>query len=230
MAALATTSWSAARTVRPLRGTFIDNFNGTASYTDNNGTANFNGGWVETGGETPTSPTAGDISIERQSRCASRARRHRRRRNHPARGEPPGIHLRVVSFDCEGDDLDAGENVRSRPANGATWEVLGNTLGGDQQRQSRSHMALTAAQIGAHTQIRFVANGSFDNGENFFVDNFTITRLADRDAERRQRQRHLFVHARRRQRRHQRAGRTGRGGSHLDPRTASIRFPAAAAC
>ena len=36
--------------------TFIDNFGGS-SYSNNNGTANFNGGWVEGGGETPTSPT-----------------------------------------------------------------------------------------------------------------------------------------------------------------------------
>ena len=44
-------------------GTFIDNFDGAASYTDNNGTLSFTGGWTESGGETPTSPTDGDIDI-----------------------------------------------------------------------------------------------------------------------------------------------------------------------
>ena len=45
-------------------GTFIDNFNGTASYTDNNGTLNFNGGWVENPeARLPTSPTGDDINI-----------------------------------------------------------------------------------------------------------------------------------------------------------------------
>ncbi len=42
--------------------TFIDNF-WRQQLHNNNGTANFNGGWVEGGGETPTSPTAGDINI-----------------------------------------------------------------------------------------------------------------------------------------------------------------------
>ena len=156
--------------------TFIDDFNGTASYTDNNGTASFNGGWVENGGETPTSPTAGDININ-----GSRLRFQgdgaidggetiQRAANLSA------FTSAVVSFNWEGDDLDNGENVQVQAWNGAAWENLGNTLGGDQSLTFS--MALTAAQIGAHTQIRFLANGSFDNGENFFVDNFTITASA----------------------------------------------------
>ncbi len=47
-------------------GTFADNFDGAASYTDNNGTLTFNGGWTEGGGET-TSATGGDIQINAAS-------------------------------------------------------------------------------------------------------------------------------------------------------------------
>ena len=154
-------------------GTFIDDFGGAASYTDNNGTLTFNGGWVESGGETPTSPTAGDINInggrlrfqgdggidggETITRAANLS----------------GLTAATVSFAWEGDDLDAGETVQVQAFNGTTWDNLGTALGGDQTGNFSA--ALTAAQIGAHTAIRFVANGSFDAGENFFVDNFTIT-------------------------------------------------------
>ena len=93
-------------------GTFIDDFSGAASYTDNNGTLAFNGGWVESGGETPTSPTAGDINIngsrlrfqgdgaidggETISRAANLT----------------GFTTATVSFDYEGDNLDGGETCR----------------------------------------------------------------------------------------------------------------------
>ena len=59
--------------------------------------------------------------------------------------------------------------------NGTTWDTL-TTLGGD--GSDNFSAALNAAQIGAHTAIRFVPTASFDAGENFFVDNFTITASA----------------------------------------------------
>ena len=42
-------------------GVFFDNFDGTASYTDNNGSLNFNGGWIET--NDTGGATGGDIAI-----------------------------------------------------------------------------------------------------------------------------------------------------------------------
>ena len=47
-------------------------------------------------------------------------------------------------------------------------------------------MALTAAQIGAHTSIRFVANGTYEGGENFFVDTFDDHGVGGGDAQWRQ--------------------------------------------
>lgn len=153
-------------------GTFLDDFGGAASYTDNNGTLSFNGGWVESGGETPTSPTAGDININGNrlrfqgdggidgGEIITRA------------ANLTGFTTATVSFAYEGDDLDNGENVSVQAFNGATWDTL-TTLGGD--GTGNFSQALTAAQIGGHTAIRFLANGSFDAGENFFVDNFTLT-------------------------------------------------------
>ena len=37
------------------------------------------------------------------------------------------------------------------------------------------NVALTAAQIGPNSAIRFTANGNWDNGDNFYIDNFTVT-------------------------------------------------------
>jgi Ca2+-binding RTX toxin-like protein len=155
-------------------GTFIDDFGGTVSYADNNGTLSFNGPWTESGGEAG-GPTGGDINInngrlrfqegidggETIARSANLS----------------GYNSATLSFAWEGDDLDNGETVSVQAFNGTTWDTL-DTLGGD--GSDNFSMALTAAQIGAHTAIRFVANGTFDTGagnagENFFVDNFTIT-------------------------------------------------------
>ena len=80
-----------------------------------------------------------------------------------------------MNFDWQGDDLDGGETVSVQAFNGTTWDTLG-TLGGD--TSDDFPIALTAAQIGSHTAVRFVANGTYEGGENFFVDNFTITASA----------------------------------------------------
>ena len=55
-------------------GTFLDDFGGAcASYTDNNGTlSNFTVVGSRSGGETPTSPTAGDININGSRSASSR--------------------------------------------------------------------------------------------------------------------------------------------------------------
>ena len=79
-----------------------------------------------------------------------------------------------MSFVWEGDDLDGGETVQVQAWNGTAWDNLGQRSAAIATTIT-SRWRSTAAQIGSHTQIRFVANGSFDAGENFFVDNFTIT-------------------------------------------------------
>ena len=72
--------------VASASGTFIDNFDGAASYTDNNGTLSFTGGWTESGGETPTSPTG--RRHQHQRRPTALPGGHRWRRNHRARRQP----------------------------------------------------------------------------------------------------------------------------------------------
>ena len=152
-------------------GTFLDNFDGTASYTDNNGTLNFNGGWTET--NDTGGATGGDIAISGGrlrffegtdgNEIISRA------------ANLTGFNSATVSFTYEGDDLDAGENVVVEAFNGTTWDVL-QTLGGDGTAPFSA--VLSAAQIGAHTAIRFRAQGTFEAGENFYINDFAINASA----------------------------------------------------
>ena len=107
-------------------GTYADDFN-PANYTGNDGTANFTTGWTESGTETPTNPTAGDIEIN-----GSRLRFD----ENVTGGEQiqrsfnlTGATSATVSFTYEDDDLDNGENVVVEAWNGTGWDVLG-TFGG----------------------------------------------------------------------------------------------------
>ena len=155
-------------------GTFIDDFGGAASYADNNGTLVFNGAWTESGGEPAANQaTTGDILISgnrlRFQEGIDGGETIERAANLSA------YNSATLSFAWEGDDLDGGENVSVQAFNGTTWDTLA-TLGGDDT--DNFSIALTAAQIGAHTAIRFVANGTYKAGENFYVDNFTITASA----------------------------------------------------
>ncbi|KRR02770.1 hypothetical protein CQ12_06750 [Bradyrhizobium jicamae] len=148
-------------------GNFRDEF-GSTSYTNNNGSVAFTGGWTETNDGT-SSPTAGDIDItggrlrfeqgtdggESIQRSFSLA----------------GATAAQLTFTYEPDDLDAGETVVVEAFNGTTWVNLG-TLGGDSNGASLNFSAnLTAA----HSQIRFTAVGNFEDNENLYIDNVNIS-------------------------------------------------------
>lgn len=157
-------------------GAYVDSF-GAASYSNSNGTLAFTGNWTEGGGET-TSPTAGDISItggrlqfnqgvdggETIERAVNLA----------------GATAATVSFTYEDDNLNGGQTVivEARNVNTNAWEVLtGGTLGGGANGTFNFSAALTPAQIGSNSAIRFRTTGdgnNWDNGDNFYVDNFTV--------------------------------------------------------
>lgn len=156
-------------------GTFSDNF-ASASYTNNNGTLAFAGGWTEGGGET-TGAGNGDIQIN----PANGSRLH----FEPgiAGGEfiqrafdLTGATGATVQFAYVGDTgLIGGENVTVQAWNHTTssWETL---AGGVLSTATATFNAtLSAAQIGPQSAIRFLANGDWDAGDDFFVDNFIIT-------------------------------------------------------
>ncbi len=158
-------------------GNYADNF-GTAAFTNSDGSVAFTGSWTE-GGET-TSATGGDITVnggrlqfnqnidggETIERALNLA----------------GATAASVSFAYEDDNLGAGQSVIVQARNVVTneWETLtGGTLGSTTGNGNGTFNAtLSANQIGANSAIRFLTTGdgnNWDNGDNFYVDNFSVT-------------------------------------------------------
>ena len=156
-------------------GIFSDNFDGAASYTDNNGTLSFNGGWTEGGGET-TSATGGDIQIN----AANGSRLHFEETidggEYIERAfDLSGATAASVQFAYTGDSsLTGEENITVQAWNHTTnsWQTL--TGGVLSTASGTFNVALSAAQIGPNSAIRFTANGNWDDGDNFFIDNFVV--------------------------------------------------------
>ncbi|MBR1237667.1 peroxidase family protein [Bradyrhizobium sp. AUGA SZCCT0182] len=158
-------------------GAYVDAF-GSTSYANSNGTVAFTGPWTEGGGET-TSPSGGDITIsggrlqfnagvdggETIERAVNLA----------------GATAATVSFSYEDDNLTAGQTVIVQARNVTTnaWEtVAGGTLGAGTNGTFSFSAPLTASQIGSNSAIRFLTTGdgsNWDNGDNFFVDDFTVS-------------------------------------------------------
>ncbi len=90
-----------------------------------------------------------------------------------------------VTFAFEDDNLGAGQSVivQARNVNSNAWETLttgsfGGILGSTTGNGNGTFTAtLSASQIGANSAIRFLTVGdgnNWDNGDNFYVDNFTV--------------------------------------------------------
>jgi len=152
---------------------------GANAYNNTNGVTNWSGTpWVE-GGDN-NSATTGDVLVtggrltfaagidgaETLARAVNLT----------------GVTRATLSFTWEGDDLDGGETVQVQVRNttnpAGPWTNLGAALGGDSVGNSFS-MQLPAGMIGANTQIRFLTNGNFEGGENFFVDDVNIQTEVD---------------------------------------------------
>ncbi len=166
-------------------GTMIDNFNGADSYSDNNGTANFAGPWIETN-DTGSAGGAGGGDIELVSVGGTDNALHFD--GNITGGEMihrmanlSGAAAVTVSFDYFDNGLDdsAGtandENVVFEAFNGTQWVVLA-TFGSTTPTAIDDFSTSLAAQfIGAHSGFRFRAEGDWETGEEFYVDNFTVT-------------------------------------------------------
>ncbi|HEV7437634.1 MAG TPA: peroxidase family protein [Pseudorhizobium sp.] len=167
---------STATTTVTVAQAFRDDFTSSA-YNNNNGTSNWAGSWTE-GNDTGGAAT-GDIRVaggdlqfiagtdgnESIARAANLT----------------GVTRATLSFDWEADDLDGGETVQVQVRNtlNGPWSNLGAPLGGNQDQVGTFSMQLPAGMIGASTQIRFITNGSFETGENFYIDNVNIATETD---------------------------------------------------
>ncbi|WP_051677361.1 peroxidase family protein [Bradyrhizobium sp. URHD0069] len=161
-----TTVTTTATVAQAYRDTFAAN-----AYNNNNGTSSWTGNWTETNDD--GSATTGDVRVaggrlqfiegtdgnETIARAVNLT----------------GVTRATLSFDYQADDLDGGENVVVEARNSTTgaWTTL-TTLGGDVTDDFS--IQLPTALVGANTQIRFRAQGTYDagQGENFFIDNVNI--------------------------------------------------------
>lgn len=150
--------------------TRADSF-GSTSYANNNGIgASFTGNWMEGGGETDNTPNNGDIRITggRLAFLGENGGSIDGGESIQRSFSLAGATSATLTFDYQADDLDGGENLIVAAFNGSTWDNLG-TLGGD------TSSSFSAALSLSHTAIRFTAAGSYETGENFFIDNLVIT-------------------------------------------------------
>ena len=164
-------------------GAYRDEFS-SQTYVGSNGTLTFSAGWTEgsvnVGGSETGGATGGDIDING----------NRLRFNQNVDGGEfieravnlAGATSAVVSFNYEDDNLGAGQSVivQARNVTTGAWQTLtGGTLGSTTGNGNGTFTAtLSAAQIGANSAIRFLTAGdgnNWDNGDNFYVDNFNIS-------------------------------------------------------
>ena len=145
-----------------------------AAYNNNNGVSAWNGNWTE--GNDNGNAGTGDVLItggrlafiegtdgnETIARAVNLS----------------GVTRATLSFDYQADDLDGGENVVVEARNSTTgaWTEL-TTIGGD--TTNSFSVQLPAGLVGANTQIRFRAGGTYEAGENFFIDNVNIATQTD---------------------------------------------------
>ncbi len=88
-----------------------------------------------------------------------------------------GATAATLSFAYEDDNLGAGQNVVVEVWNGTGWDILGTLGSTTMNGNGNFSAALNASQIGAHTEIRFRAEGdgnNWDGGDNFYIDNVNI--------------------------------------------------------
>ncbi len=142
--------------------TFIDNFN-TVSYSNNMGTSNFSGNWVETN-ET-TNPTADRIQINsNQLRFQNLDSRYITRSLNLS-----GASSATLTLDY--NRTNGNESILVQLWNGGSYTTVA-TLSGT----GSVNYTLVANQISAASSIRFITgSGNWGNSETIFVDNVQFT-------------------------------------------------------
>ncbi len=144
--------------------TYSDTFS-SVSYTNNDGTANFAGGWTETN-ET-TSPSGGRILINSNQL---------RFRNMDNRTISRSLNLSAAvsaTLTLDYNRTSGNESIAVQLWDGSSWNTRA-TLGGG----SSISYNLTGAEMSSASAIRFIsASGGWGSSETIFVDNvlFTVT-------------------------------------------------------
>ncbi len=153
-------------------GNVRDDFS-PAGYAGNDGSANWAGNWIETN-DTGNNGGAGGGDIDVNG--------GRLRFGESTDGNEiitRGVNLSgataaTLSFDWQEDDRDTDEDLLIQAFDGSTWQTIATMAGSVGNSTGTQTVNLTAAQIGAHSAIRFATVNAWENGENFYVDNVNI--------------------------------------------------------
>lgn len=140
------------------QGTFLDNFN-TTSYSNNNGTANFAAGWVETN-ET-TSPSGGRILINsNQLRFQNMDNRYITRTLDLSAASSAILTLNY-------NRTNGNESILVQLFDGSSFNTRATLAG-----TGSVNYTLTAAEMSGASAIRFITgSGNWGSSETIFIDN-----------------------------------------------------------
>ncbi|MCW5518078.1 beta strand repeat-containing protein [Muriicola sp. Z0-33] len=142
--------------------TFLDNFN-TTSYSNNNGSMNFSGDWVETN-ET-TSPTAGRILINSSQL---------RFQNLDSRYITRSLDLSSAvsaTLTLDYQRTNGNESILVQLFDGSSYNTRATLAG-----TGSVNYNLTAAEMSAASSIRFITgSGNWSSSETIFIDNVLFT-------------------------------------------------------
>src|SRR5215210_5672750 len=147
--------------------TVRDNFT-TAAYTNNDGTVNWAGNWIETNDDGNAGAgniriTGGELRIENNGSVIERE----------ANLSGSGFSTATFSFNFRMTGVDAGDvlQVQVSANGGGSWTNL-ETFTGLVAAATRSYTITTS--IATNTRIRFIAGSGYGNNDFFFVDNLQI--------------------------------------------------------
>ncbi|MEZ5815503.1 MAG: peroxidase family protein [Hyphomicrobiaceae bacterium] len=163
-------------------GFVLDNFSPSNNYAGNDGSVNWNGGWNEQGAD--NNGLGGNITIVNNALNFNSNALNFNSNVLNGEGVERAVDLSgatsaTLSFNWSESGADNGENILVQAFNGTSWETIGTLAATSSNATGNPGIPLTAAQIGAHTAIRFEysetgGNGFLDNNENFYIDNVRI--------------------------------------------------------
>src|SRR5262249_15119612 len=150
-------------------GNYRDEFN-SASYSNSNGSARWTTNWAEANDD--NNVAGGDIQVTGSTLQFNAGLAGDETLTRAL--DLSGAQSATVTFSYT-EAMDSGENIVVEAWNGSVWQQIGSTILGSAMDGSGTFTAnLTAAQIGAHSQIRFSVDGGWEGSDLFTVNDFNV--------------------------------------------------------
>jgi hypothetical protein len=147
--------------------TFADFFD-TMSYSNQDGSRNWSGNWVESGDD--GSPLTGDILI-----TAGELMLQNRTNSITREVDLTGYDEATLSFDYRGVNFGKGDDIVIEiRSGGGGWTRLQQFMAGKNGLSGSASYPVPAANLAANTELRLRTGGKTGATAQFFVDNFNI--------------------------------------------------------